>query len=145
LRKFATAILDDPPDAASFIAHVMLGQALPKDDEIIASPIVRMSPLIQPVNENGQWTYPEGINDKQFARLKELEMDAVKQEDVSLINLLGDCWIEDQVPNQPVRATAQLAARIGHDRFGSALRALEAWLRASSKTMDTVLAPDAAV
>ncbi len=31
LRKLAGSILDDPPDAASLIAHLMLGQATPSD------------------------------------------------------------------------------------------------------------------
>jgi uncharacterized protein len=44
LRKLATAILDDPPDIATFLAHVMTGSGQGLDRPPADSRIVRMSP-----------------------------------------------------------------------------------------------------
>jgi hypothetical protein len=61
VKKLAASILDDPPDIATFLAHVMTGAgedvAAPADSDI-----VRMSPLISPVlDANGNFALPTGI------------------------------------------------------------------------------------
>jgi patatin-like phospholipase/acyl hydrolase len=53
LQKLATAIIDDPPDAASFISHVMTGGIANLPDNVV-SRIVRMSPLLSPAKDVDQ-------------------------------------------------------------------------------------------
>ena len=85
LRKLAMSILDDPPDIASFLAHVMTdsghGVSAPAD-----SRIVRMNPLISPVRStSGSWTAPGPMTAAQFIYLANLDMDAVEQPQVDTI------------------------------------------------------------
>ena len=80
LKAVAGAILDDPPDAATFIAHTLLGQPLGRDPEhpVTGGALVRVSPLVQPVRgADGGWTLPRGLGEDEFARLTELELDAI--------------------------------------------------------------------
>ena len=124
LKKLATAILDDPPDAASFIAHTMTGGPAglrpPLD-----SRIVRMNPLIAPVRDRSTqlWTAPAGMQAAQFCHLRDLDMDAVEQLDVDLIGSFADSWIRDEVMNQPIRMDSDtLQKEIGSTTFGDAVR-----------------------
>jgi hypothetical protein len=127
LDKMATSILDDPPDAATFIAHVTLHQPLPTgpDQPVETGCVVRMSPVIRPVKEGGAWRLPNGLTEQEFAALADLSMDAVKDAQVELIRRLGIEWLADRVPNQPIRAGADYACEIGHATFGEARQAWE--------------------
>ena len=120
LRKLATAILDDPPDVASFIAHAITGAnaglAAP-----LGSRVVRMSPLISPRASNGGWVAPAGWSNTQFQHLCNIDMDAVTQSDVDYIESYCGYWLADQAPNQPIRMNrATLAPELGHAAFGDA-------------------------
>jgi hypothetical protein len=128
IKLLARAIISDPPDAASFTAHVVLGGALPSGaDRIVDGPVVRMNPLIQPrENTSGDpdfpWDFPDGFSTKEFIRLAELELDAVEQEDVDLIKKLASGWLQDNVVNQAVRADGlTLKCEIGYDKYSEAL------------------------
>lgn len=79
LQKMATTILDDPPDSASFIAHVALTNG--NREQV---PIVRMNPVIT----------DECIfeNKEDFNRLEQMGMDAVEQTDVRLIVKVAEMW-----------------------------------------------------
>jgi len=107
LRKLATSILDDPPDAASFHAHVSLGGSMPPDPghPVVGGPVVRMNPLVQPFKGTDEvpWILPEGLSASQFAGLRKLGMDAVEQDQVKLIKALGQAWLDNKVHNQPIR------------------------------------------
>lgn len=127
--KLATSILDDPPDAASFHAHVLLGGALPSKptpskpvSPVTNGPIVRMSPVIQPIPGSGKpWDFPPGLNRDQFIQLSNLNMDAIEQSDVDLIVVLGKAWLGNGVLNQPIRANRDtLAVEIGHRWYADA-------------------------
>jgi patatin-like phospholipase/acyl hydrolase len=132
LRKLATSIISDPPDAATYVAHVMLGGAVSNTPEHPVSDgrVVRMNPLVQPLLAMGdhgkQWVLPEGITDSQFERLSVLDIDAIDQDDVDLIGLLCDAWLCDKAPNQTIRYDSQFRALIGHERFS---QAKSAWMR----------------
>jgi hypothetical protein len=131
LKELAGAILDDPPDAASFHAHVSLGGALPtRPGEVVASgPVIRANPVVGPTREGSDWDWPlETLEPEQWARLTELDLDAVAQKDVDLIGLFCDHWLAGKVFNQPIRAGADLRAEVGHDTFPAARMALEEWL-----------------
>ena len=123
----AAAIVDDPPDAASFMAHVMLGGRLPQPgDSVSDGPVVRLSPLIQPLNPSGRddgWQYPKGL-EREFDRLTTLELDAVQQADVDAIKKLTALWLQGQVSNQAIRANGNsLHCEIGHADYPTAVKA----------------------
>jgi hypothetical protein len=65
LKKLATAIVDDPPDAASFIAHAMTGGNVGLVAHTVGR-LVRMSPLISPILANNVWTPPAEWSLAQF-------------------------------------------------------------------------------
>lgn len=127
LRKLAASILDDPPDAATFIAHVMTGG--PKGVKAPAeSRVVRMNPLISPVKDPaGKWTAPAGMTAAQFQALVKLDMDAIKPDEVAAISRFADLWLDGKVPNQPIRMNSDTLKReIGYDSFAAASQAWNA-------------------
>jgi len=128
IKTVATAIMDDPPDAASFIAHVWLGGRMPSaGQQAVDCPLLRLNPLVQPQRtDEGGLALPPGLDAGQFGRLSTMDADAVEQADIDLVNRLGDLWLADQVANQPVRANGlTFEAEIGFDRYS---QAKEAWL-----------------
>jgi hypothetical protein len=128
ILKLATAILDDPPDAASFVAYTILGNpSLPPPNG--PASLIRLNPLIRPVLDpaSGIWREPPGLSGPAFDRLAKMDMDAVDQKDVDLIAELGDQWLQDRVPNQPIRIKGDtLEAVIGHQAYSAAKAA---WLQ----------------
>lgn len=137
IAAMAEAALDDPPDFASFLAHTMTGGHAPTGRETVADGrVVRMSPLVLGNFVNGKWQRPAwnqppvrpgGLD--LFERLQNLGMDAVAQQDVDDIGKLGDAWLTDRAPNQPIRgnffqdAAAGFHAEIGHLTFSAAREA----------------------
>jgi hypothetical protein len=131
IKEMAMSILDDPPDAASFVAYVALGLPLPPPNETVANPnFVRMSPLIQPLFVDGQWVRPEGLTASDFAFLRDLQMDAVAEFDVEMIEKLCEQWHAGNVANQPIRPGHHFSADVGFDRYGPAKAAALSWLGA---------------
>jgi hypothetical protein len=126
LQELATAIVDDPPDVASFHAHVALRGALPAPGAPPAgSAIVRLNALIQPVrDQGGSWQVPKGLTPRDFGELVKLPMDAIEQHRVELIVKLGQAWIDDSVMNQPVRTNREtLGCEIGYRLFSDGVSA----------------------
>lgn len=124
VEKLAGAIVDDPPDAATFVAHVMAGGSpgLPAPAD---SRIVRMSPMVSPMGSAAAgWTLPEGLDAQAFTTLANLAMDAVDQDQVLAIQNLASLWIQDKVRNQPIRPNADLGPELGQ---GSYSQAKAAW------------------
>ncbi|MCP5227770.1 patatin-like phospholipase family protein [Accumulibacter sp.] len=108
LVKVGKTIIADPPDAHTFIAHLMLDGGLPLDVSCCPytdTAIVRMNPVIQPVIDRttGEWSAPAGWSGEDFRRLAEMDISARRQEDVDLIKRLCDGWLRDEWHNQPVR------------------------------------------
>jgi hypothetical protein len=142
LRTFSDAILDDPPDAATFTAHVTLGGALPEDDDpVVDGPIVRMNPVVRPERHGDQWTWPQvprgsagksgagvKLDPEDLERLTSLPLDAVSNDEIKLVMDLAYAWLAGYVPNQPIRFNEEtLEAEIGHDTYPDAKVALEAF------------------
>lgn len=129
-RKLAGAILDDPPDMATFLAHVMTGMergvSLPAD-----SRIVRMNPLISPEkNAVGQWIAPPPMKLEDFDYMVNLDMDAVEDDQVIAIESYAELWLDDKALNQPIRMNRDTLKReIGQERYSNAK---EAWLALSN-------------
>jgi hypothetical protein len=133
IAEEGTCIVDDPPDAASFIAYCLLGNIPAANDA--GSNIVRLNPLVQPVIDNaGLWNYPtynapDGspkINPKEFVKLVNMDLAAIEQDQVELINKLGDAWIKDEVNNQGIRHNPDTTIDIGYGKF---TEAIAAWKR----------------
>ncbi len=126
VATLATAIVDDPPDVASYHAHVALGGGVPATRAMVqaSGPVVRLSPMIQPVKDaGGVWSAPPGVSD--FRALASLEMDAVEQADVLRIVEFGNAWLANSVVNQAIRVNRDtLECEIGQPTFD---RAVAAW------------------
>jgi hypothetical protein len=126
VEKLAGAIVDDPPDAASFMAHVLTGgsSGLHAAGD---SRVVRMSPVIAPVrNSAGNWSLPQGLDESVFGLLANLAMDAVAQDQVLAIEYLANLWLQDRVLNQPIRMDSQLNCELGQASYSEAK---DAWLK----------------
>lgn len=133
LPKMATSILADPPDSATFIAYSVL-----KPDLENGACIVRINPCINPeINEQTRvYEVPKAWGDpadkKSFIDLLDLDMDAVKDSEVSLISRLCDKFIvtaKDQpcIPNQFIRG----GTGGKHIGYGTYREAREKWLSCS--------------
>ena len=90
--------------------------------------LVRMSPVATPVQIDGDWRLPPGTNFTlpEFARLVDLDMDTVIEDDVLLIDAFAREWVADVWPNQAIRASADGVCEIGQGSFGAALAAWRA-------------------
>ncbi|MDD3029397.1 MAG: patatin-like phospholipase family protein [Alphaproteobacteria bacterium] len=121
INKLAKAIVADPPDAATFMAHVVTGGGKDLPTPAV-SRIVRMNPLICPVKDKqGGWIAPAGLSAQEFSALCDLDMDAVEQSQVEMIRKYADFWLSDKVPNQPIRMDGTtLQMEIGHHVFSLA-------------------------
>jgi hypothetical protein len=119
LEKLAGAIVDDPPDAATFIAHVLAGGSpgLPAPAD---SRIVRMSPMVSPMGAAGGWTLPDGLDENAFGNLANLAMDAVAQDQVLAIQNLASLWLKDKIRNQPIQMDGNLGPELGHGFYSQA-------------------------
>jgi hypothetical protein len=125
LAKLAGSILDDPPDVASFHAHVMTGgpQGLPPG---AISRIVRMSPMVSPVPDGaGGWIPPANWSVEQLTHLAGIDLTALNQIDVEYIADYADYWLAggpDSPLNQPIRMDADtLTSKLGPMSFQGAL------------------------
>jgi hypothetical protein len=123
IGKIAVSIVDDPPDAATFVAHVMTGGI----DELpypLESRIVRMSPLVRPELRDGEWAAPGGMTTAEFTTLAGLGIDAIEQAQVDAIARYAQMWIANSAPNQPIRMNGDtFECELGHETFGDALAA----------------------
>lgn len=123
IATLAESILDDPPDIASYHAHLALGGPVPRPGQglPVHGNLVRMSPHIQPVlDQAGRWAVPPGISD--FGALLATPIDAIEDNEVARIVELGRAWLSDGVPNQPIRINRHtLGCEIGAPTFDRAL------------------------
>jgi patatin-like phospholipase/acyl hydrolase len=119
LRKLAGSILDDPPDTATYMAHMMCNDKLPKGE----SRIVRLNPLISPVKgADGVWRAPGRLSEDAFVALMNIDMDAVEQRHVDAIDHYTNEWLADETLNQPVRMNGDtLVSEVGKMSFSAAL------------------------
>jgi uncharacterized protein len=129
VEKLATTVLADPPDAHTFIAHLMLNGGLPVEGEslpYINTSVFRLNPLIQPAgSQETGWRCPEGFTLDEFKQLIDLDMAAIKNEEVSLITRLCEAWMIGRLNNQPIRPSKTLECEIG---FANYPTAKAAWL-----------------
>jgi hypothetical protein len=154
VMELSESILDDPPDSASFEAWVMLGNPVPPthDGRLLASELreseepislIRMNPLVRPSKDAaGNWMPPQGLSQKEFRQITNIELDARVPRDVRLLVKLARAWLDDQVPNQPIRENPYtFEPRIGHTKFTDALKA---WQARTDKDLSRTAAPASA-
>lgn len=128
LRRLAAAMIEDPPDPMSLIAHLTLGQAVPAspDASVATGTLVRMNPLLQPIRTPGGWVRPAGLNEAdeggdEFLRLRQIAYDTVDEGEIALIRKFCRLWLNDAVVNQPIRANADtFDCEIGHRWYSEA-------------------------
>lgn len=135
LRKVARAIIAEPPDADSYMAHLSLCEQVPaQEGEPCASPVIRCSPLIHPQHDGRSWVAPPGFaSPEDFGRLVDMDIAATADEDVALIELLCSNWLAGRSQNQAVRRAGnyfgldaqgrwneQRCCEIGYPRFADA-------------------------
>ena len=130
LTKIASAILDDPPDAASLHAYLLLGRPLPtRVGGVVQSQgtagFVRFNPLIRPHLVNGVWQAPRNFQGADWTTLSELELICIEPAQIELLQKLTACWMASDpldIPNQPVRLTwPTFACELGNASFVEAL------------------------
>lgn len=123
LAQISTSILDDPPDTATYISHVVLSPKGLKSGGagLMESPIVRMTPAVRPMlGPEGKWTLPKGFGKTEFEALMKLDLDATTPAEIKLLEKLGKAWIAGDIANQGIREGAKFECQIGHSRFGDA-------------------------
>jgi hypothetical protein len=125
LTKLASAILDDPPDSASFIAHAMTGAGAGLAEPLV-SRIVRANPVIAPgADATGQPAPPASMTVAQFQQLCGIGMDAVAREQVLAIANYAALWLLDEAPNQLLHSdNVNAATDIGYATY---TQARDAW------------------
>ena len=115
------AILDDPPDSASYLAHVMSGGPPVGAAPPVDSSIVRMNPMISPVlDDSGNFILPPGLDEDAFTKLVKLDMDAVRRAEVDEITNFARLWLLGSVANQPVRMDWNHMPEIGQKDYALA-------------------------
>lgn len=126
IQKMSTSILGDPPDSATFIAYSILDPSLSNQ-----ACIVRINPCIKPELDPAtlKFTIPRAYaaNAEDFFKLMDLDMDAVANNEVSLITQLCSKFIVSShpcVPNQFIRGDVNGA----HLGYGTYREAKQKWL-----------------
>jgi uncharacterized protein len=117
VTRVAKAILEDPPDAATFIAQVMISP-----EPAALGPVVRLSPLLMPVKGTDGWHLPAGFSVPEFEALLALGLDALAPEEVERIAHLGRAWIAGHCPNQPIRQRLGMTPDPGDATFAEGLQ-----------------------
>jgi uncharacterized protein len=123
VKKLSTSIINDPPDAASFTAWMLLNPSFQLNPAHQPA-LIRMNPMVQPVWKNDKWCLPDGIDGSLFRELIDMDMDVIRGDKIRLVKAFTELWLTDRVPNQAIRADDKFRALIGHDYFSAAR---EAW------------------
>lgn len=129
------SITGDPPDSATFIAYAYLYHGLKETRQ----ELIRLNPMVSVIRDGGgadgrkRWKLPVRQPQKylsDFLRLKEIEMDATVDEDVTCILRFCDLWLQDEVRNQPIRLNPDFEPCLGHRLFSDARAAFQGWSKA---------------
>jgi hypothetical protein len=119
IEKLAGSILDEPPDAALYAAHVTMGNTVARGAGQGPATLVRLNPSIQPVlgDDGKSWVAPKGITRYELKALLNLSGALLTDETVAMVKTLGQNWIAGIVPNQPIRRGDNLECVIGDKSF----------------------------
>jgi hypothetical protein len=110
LEEESTCIIDDPPDEATFVAYSILNGSITGPPWPVPTNIVRLNPVVQPMDSNGTWVLPkfdvqpgQPFDENRFTELRKLPIDAKDAQSLELIGSFCDAWLANIVPNQPIR------------------------------------------
>jgi hypothetical protein len=128
LRKMANSILEDPPDAATFMAFKTLDLQYSKEP---GNQLIRINPVVKPIYDPAQnaWRRP-GINwkVKDLKYFFEMDMAVTTAYGVNLIDKLCEDYFAGAFDNQGIRNGGPLMEIIlGHRTFKDALDAWNSW------------------
>ncbi len=121
IAKLASAVLSEPPDFASFVAHTALGGIANADftQTVTQTAMIRINPAITPAWNNNRWETPAYAGSlADFIRLIELDLDALKPDDIALVERLADAWIDNRVTNQPITFNFLIDTKAMHPEIG---------------------------
>jgi hypothetical protein len=111
LPILAGSILDDPPDAANYVAFNVLGNQMPMPAPTAERPIhsgslVRLSPIVQPKHRATApgWDPPAGYSVESFDKLANMDLASRSDEAFDALETLWARWKSGDMPNQPVLA-----------------------------------------
>jgi uncharacterized protein len=125
VKKMATAILSDPPDAATYDAHIIMN--LPNDSG--NAKLIRINPLVKPILKNGKYIKP-GLNwhDDDIENLFTLDMAIATKDGIKLLTKLCDDFFKDAFDNQGIRIGGKSrTAIIGHKYYSQAMKDWMTW------------------
>lgn len=125
--KMTTAVLGDPPDAATYMSYAIMYPDLP-----VRSPnFVRLNPTLQAhlssIDGKLTWTIPEGLTATEFEQLTKLDFDATDLKDIELLEHFTNLWLNDRLPNQPIRNDKHLKCLLGHEMFSQGWNDVLRW------------------
>jgi len=104
LVKAGRAIVGEPPDADTYLAHICLSSQVPREEgHRIPSPIVRLNPVVHPCRAGQHWAPPARFTHESFGRLVRLDISATEDAEVALLDGLCASWIGGETHNQSVR------------------------------------------
>jgi len=126
IKKMSESILDDPPDSATFIAYSILDPSLSN-----TANLVRINPCTRAVfnDSTGLYDAPEVYRNmeggvQKFIDLMDLGMDAVKDEEVNLIDEMCNYFIvndnSSSLPNQLIRGDTGSKIFLGQPTYKEA-------------------------
>ncbi len=125
--KMTTAILGDPPDAATYMSYAIMYPDLP----VRSQNFVRLNPMLQPnlmsIKDKLTWTIPEGLTATEFEQLTKLDFDATDLKDVELLEHFTNLWLNDKLPNQPIRNDKHMKCLLGHETFSQGWNDVLRW------------------
>ncbi|MDO7886641.1 patatin-like phospholipase family protein [Hymenobacter cheonanensis] len=119
--KVASAIVGAPPDSASYVAFTTLNPNFAHAG-FQSRNFIRANPVVQPRLENNTWHAPPSYDETTIKAICALELDAVTNEEVKLVQRICEDWLAGRLPNQPVRADAELRCLVGQPLFADVQR-----------------------
>ncbi|MGF1563743.1 MAG: patatin-like phospholipase family protein [Flavobacteriales bacterium] len=127
IRKLATAIISDPPDAATFNTFHLLRRPYVQND----SAFIRINPLVKPIldiNAN-TWKMPgNGWRAADMKRFFEMDMAVRSSVKVGWIARFTKDFIEGYAENQGVRLGGKgLSPILGHRTYAEAIADWRSW------------------
>lgn len=129
-HRAGTAILSEPPTAATYTAHTVLGGTQKRGScptDRACWPVVRLSPLVMPVRNGDGWDFPTWASESDFKRVFELELDVREETAVELVKDVARKYLDLQIRNEPIRMDREGGLELGHHDIEEAWPVLESF------------------
>ncbi len=125
VKKIATSILSDPPDSATYDAHIIM--KLPNNAG--NDKLIRINPLVKPLLKENNFVMPGDYwSADDMKTLFNLDMAIATTKGIELINKLCDDFFKDLFDNQGIRTGGKRKnALIGHKYYSQAMSDWKSW------------------